>query len=105
MARGEERETMFLDVVQELGPGGCQPLWAALDRHGKQALRGTSKVRQPGLRVQGMPTTCSHHCAAYILPLFPPPQASLCIPLISSYPPYLHTPHLHAPMHTSLARP
>ena len=32
MARGEERKTMFLDVVQELGPGGCKRLWAALDR-------------------------------------------------------------------------
>ena len=56
MARSEERKTMFLDVVQELGPGGCQSLWAALDRADKQALRGTNKVRRPGLRAQGMPS-------------------------------------------------
>ena len=72
MARGEERKTMFLDVIQELGPGGCQPLWAALDRADKHALRGTSKVRQPGLRAQGMPSASHPLSVRHIY--FPTPQ-------------------------------
>ena len=97
---------MFLDVVQELGPGGCQHLWAALDRHGKLALRGTSKVWQPGLRAQGMPSASHPLSARHIyFPTPAPHSASLCILPIPAHPPTLHTPHLHAPMHTSLARP
>ena len=97
MARSEERETMFLDVVQELGPGGCQSLWAALDRADKLALRGTSRCGVQACERKA----CHLHPTLFLrgISISPPSSPSG----LTLYPPYPPPPP--KPAHTSLACP